>query len=72
MAAQANETLVSNIGSLSDSIGETNKTAATVLAASSELTSTAEILSREVDKFFHNLRADPFEADGTRRTGTAG
>jgi methyl-accepting chemotaxis protein len=72
LAAQGNETLVSNIGSLSDSIGETNKTAATVLAASSELTSTAEILSREVDKFFHNLRADPLQGDGTRRTGTAG
>ena len=72
MAAQGNETLVSNIGSLSDAIGETNKTASSVLAASSELTSTAEILSREVDKFFHNLRADPLEVDGARRTGTAG
>src|SRR4051812_36350508 len=72
MAAQGNETLVANIGSLSEAIGETNKTAASVLSASSELTSTAEILSREVDKFFHNLRADPPEGDGTRRTGTTG
>ncbi len=71
-AAQGNETLVANIGSLSDAIGETNKTAASVLSASSELTSTAEILSREVDKFFHNLRADPLEGDDARRTGTAG
>jgi methyl-accepting chemotaxis protein len=59
MAAQGNETLVSNIGSLSDAIGKTNQTAESVLSASTELTSTAEILSREVDKFFHNLRADP-------------
>jgi methyl-accepting chemotaxis protein len=71
-AAQGNETLVANIGSLSDAIGETNKTAASVLSASSELTSTAEILSREVDKFFRNLRADPLEGGDARRTGTAG
>jgi methyl-accepting chemotaxis protein len=72
LAAQGNETLVANIGSLSDAIGETNKTAASVLSASSELTSTAEILSREVDKFFRNLRADPLEDENARRTGTAG
>jgi methyl-accepting chemotaxis protein len=71
-AAQGNETLVANIGSLSNAIGETNKTAASVLSASSELTSTAEILSREVDKFFRNLRADPLEGGDARRTGTAG
>jgi methyl-accepting chemotaxis protein len=71
-AAQGNETLVANIGSLSDAIGETNKTAASVLSASSELTSTAEILSREVDKFFRNLRADPLEGNSGRRTGTVG
>jgi methyl-accepting chemotaxis protein len=29
-----------------------------VLSASTDLTSTAETLSREVDKFFHNLRDD--------------
>jgi methyl-accepting chemotaxis protein len=60
-AAQGNETLVANIGSLSAAIGETNKAAASVLSASSELTSTADTLSREVDAFFHNLRADPLE-----------
>jgi methyl-accepting chemotaxis protein len=68
-AAQGNETLVSNIGSLSAAIGETNKAAASVLSASSELTSTADTLSREVDAFFHNLRADPLEGqhgDSTR------
>ena len=74
LAARGNVTLVSNIGSLSEAIGETNKTAASVLSASSELTSTAEILSREVDKFFCNLRADPLERHGgdARRTGTVG
>jgi methyl-accepting chemotaxis protein len=74
LAAQGNETLVANISSLSDAIGETNKTATSVLAASSALTSTAETLSREVDKFFSNLRADPLDrqSDDARRTGTAG
>jgi methyl-accepting chemotaxis protein len=57
-AAQGNGTLVANIGALSASIGETNKAATSVLAASTDLTSTAEILSREVDKFFSNLRTD--------------
>jgi methyl-accepting chemotaxis protein len=59
MAAQGNETLVGNIGSLSDAIGETTKAASSVLSASTDLTSTAEILSREVEQFFRNLRADP-------------
>jgi methyl-accepting chemotaxis protein len=72
LAAQGNETLVLNIGSLNDAIGETNKAATTVLTASSDLTSTAEILSREVDKFFHNLRTDPLDRDGAQRTGTTG
>jgi methyl-accepting chemotaxis protein len=59
MAAQGNETLVVNIGSLNDAIGETTKAATSVLSASTDLTSTAEILSREVDHFFRNLREDP-------------
>jgi methyl-accepting chemotaxis protein len=42
-----------------------------VLSASSEVTSTAEILSSEVDKFFRHLRADPLERDGAPRMGTA-
>jgi methyl-accepting chemotaxis protein len=73
-AAQGNETLVANIGSLSDAIGETNKAAASVLSASSELTSTADTLSREVDAFFHNLRADPLEGQqgDKRRFAVAG
>jgi methyl-accepting chemotaxis protein len=70
-AAQGNETLVANIGSLSQAIGETNKAASSVLSASSDLTATAETLSREVDKFFRNLRVDPLEQKDKRRTGTA-
>ena len=58
-----------NIGSLSDAIGDTNKAATSVLSASSALTSTAELLSREVDKFFGNLRAGS-DGDDAARTGT--
>lgn len=68
MAAQGNETLVENIGSLRDDIGQTSQAAASVLAASADLTGTAETLSREVEQFFRSLRADA--ADGMRRTGT--
>ncbi len=60
-AAQGNETLVSNIVSLRDAIGETNTAASSVLSASSELNAMAETLSREVEKFFHNLRSGPSE-----------
>src|SRR5215212_4471 len=63
-AAQGNETLVANIGSLSAAIGETNKAATSVLSASSDLAATAETLSREVDTFFHNLHVDPLERHG--------
>src|SRR5215469_4542641 len=55
-AAQGNEGLVTNISSLSAAIGETNTAAASVLSASDDLATVAETLSREVDKFFHNLR----------------
>jgi methyl-accepting chemotaxis protein len=68
MAAQGNETLVDNIGSLRDDIGQTSHAAESVLTASSELTATAETLSREVEQFFRNLRADV--AEQQRRTGT--
>src|ERR1700748_2326547 len=56
-AADGNHTLVANIASLRDAIGETSTAAASVLPASGELTSTADTLSREVEKFFRNLRA---------------
>ena len=70
-AAEGNETLVANIGSLRDAIGETSKAATFVLAASSDLTSTAQTLSSEVDKFFQNLRADPLERGGEARRAAA-
>jgi methyl-accepting chemotaxis protein len=68
LAADGNSTLVINIGSLNDAIENTNKGASSVLSASTELTSTAELLSREVEKFFRSLRA---EGESPMRTGTA-
>ncbi|SDD64152.1 methyl-accepting chemotaxis protein [Bradyrhizobium brasilense] len=68
MAAQGNETLVTNVGSLRDDMDQTSKAAESVLAASNDLTTTAETLSREVEQFFRNLRSDA--ADGLQRTGT--
>ena len=68
LAAQGNGTLVVNIGSLSDAIGTTSTAAASVLTASIDLTATAQTLSREVEKFFHDLRADPVEE--SKRTST--
>ncbi len=56
-AAQGNETLVANISSLRDAIGETDTAASSVLTAASSLTATADTLSQEVEKFFQNLRA---------------
>jgi methyl-accepting chemotaxis protein len=70
LAADGNSTLVVNIGSLSEAIGDTNKAATSVLSASTDLTSTAELLSREVDKFFRDLRASS-DGDAAVRTGTA-
>jgi methyl-accepting chemotaxis protein len=67
LAAQGNQTLVDNIGSLSDAMGQTSSAAESVLTASSELTATAETLSREVENFFRNLRADPHQ--GARKAG---
>ncbi len=67
LASDGNSTLVVNIESLNDAIENTNKGASSVLSASSELTSTAELLSREVEKFFRNLRA---EDESPLRNGT--
>jgi methyl-accepting chemotaxis protein len=58
-AAQGNETLVLNIGSLRDAIGETSATADSVLSTSGSLAATAELLSRELEAFFQNLRSGP-------------
>jgi methyl-accepting chemotaxis protein len=68
LAADGNSTLVANIGSLSEAIEDTNKGASSVLAASSDLASTAELLSHEVEKFFRDLRA---EREAPIRNGTA-
>lgn len=61
-AAQGNETLVANITSLRDAIGETDTAAASVLTAASSLTATADTLSREVETFFQNLRSGSTDA----------
>ena len=61
-AAQGNETLVANITSLRDAIGETDTAAASVLTAASSLTATADTLSREVETFFQNLRSGSADA----------
>ena len=72
LAADGNSTLVANIGSLSNAIGDTNKAATSVLSASSDLSATAELLSREVEKFFHNLRAGGADDDAPRTRTIAG
>ncbi len=66
MAAQGNETLVGNIGSLSSAIGETTTAAHAVLSASGDLTSTAETLSQEVEKFFRSLGVGAHEMESGR------
>jgi methyl-accepting chemotaxis protein len=66
IAAQGNETLVGNIGSLSSAIGETTMAANEVLSASGDLTSTAETLSREVEKFFRSLGIDAPQTESRR------
>ncbi|MBR1091452.1 HAMP domain-containing protein [Bradyrhizobium manausense] len=65
-AAQGNETLVANITSLRDAIGETDTAASSVLTAASSLTATADTLSREVEKFFQNLRSGAAENRAAR------
>jgi len=66
-AAEDNETLVGNIGSLRDAIGETSTVAASVLSASGDLASTAELLVHELEKFFQNLRSGPAGGTAARR-----
>ncbi len=70
LAADGNSTLVANIGSLNEAIENTNKGASSVLSASSDLASTAELLSREVEKFFRDLRASS-EGGNAIRSGAA-
>jgi methyl-accepting chemotaxis protein len=66
--AHGNQTLVANIGSLRDAIDETSTAAASVLSASGDLSTTAQTLAHEVEKFFQNLRRGP-QADGLRKVG---
>jgi len=70
LAADGNSTLVASIGSLNDAIADTNKGASSVLSASTDLASTAELLSREVEKFFRDLRASS-ESREAMRSGAA-
>jgi methyl-accepting chemotaxis protein len=67
-AAQGNETLVLNIGALRDAIGETSTAADSVLSTSGSLASTAELLSRELETFFQNLRSGATGDAANRRT----
>ncbi|TFV80026.1 methyl-accepting chemotaxis protein [Bradyrhizobium frederickii] len=67
-AAQGNATLVANITSLRDAIGETDTAAASVLTAAGSLTATADTLAREVETFFQNLRG----GSADRRIAKAG
>jgi len=61
-AAQGNHTLVANIASLRDAIGETSTAAASVLSTSGGLAATSQTLSNELEKFFRNLRAGAAES----------
>jgi len=67
-AAQGNETLVLNIGSLRDAIGETSTAADSVLSTSGSLAATAELLTRELETFFQTLRSGPGGEAAERRT----
>ncbi|MGJ5180663.1 methyl-accepting chemotaxis protein [Bradyrhizobium oligotrophicum] len=67
--AHGNQTLVNNIGSLRDAIGETSTAAASVLSASGDLNATAQTLAHEVEKFFQNLRAGPSAETRLRKAG---
>lgn len=65
--AHGNQTLVMNIGSLRDAIGETSTAAASVLSASGDLSSTAQTLAQEVERFFQNLRSGQSAETGMRK-----
>jgi methyl-accepting chemotaxis protein len=67
--AQGNQTLVNNIGSLREAIGETSSAATSVLSASGDLSATAQTLAHEVERFFQNLRAGPQADEGVRKAG---
>jgi methyl-accepting chemotaxis protein len=57
MASQGTQTLSSNISSVNGAIGETNRSAVAVRAASDNVTEQANNLTEEVKKFFVALRS---------------
>jgi methyl-accepting chemotaxis protein len=57
MASQGTQTLSSNISSVNGAIGETNRSAVAVRAASDNVTTQANCLADEVKKFFVTLRS---------------
>jgi methyl-accepting chemotaxis protein len=56
-AAQGTQEVSSNIAGVTQSVGESGRAAGQVLEASGELSSQAEILRREVDRFLAEIRA---------------
>jgi methyl-accepting chemotaxis protein len=56
-AAQGTQEVSSNIAGVTQSVGESGRAAGQVLEASGELSSQAEILRREVDRFLSEIRA---------------
>jgi len=73
-AAQGNQTLVDNIGSLSAAIGETSKAATLRCSQAFERADfdCGKRCRRRSIRSFHNLRADPLarQDDDARRSGT--
>jgi methyl-accepting chemotaxis protein len=65
MAAQVNETLASNISSVSRAITDAKDSSSQVLSASEHVAAEADRLARAVTQFFHDLRAS--DAPGMSR-----
>jgi methyl-accepting chemotaxis protein len=61
MAASGSHTLPSSISTVSDAIGETNRSADHVLEASGKVSGAAEQLAAEVQAFFRRLRNGPLD-----------
>jgi len=59
LAAQGTKTLADNISTVNDSIGETTRSAGSVLDASQSLSAEAARLTEEVQSFFVALRSGP-------------
>jgi methyl-accepting chemotaxis protein len=59
MAATGTKTLQANIGTVSDAIGETSRSAETVLAVANDVSGETDRLSEEVKRFLDQLRTGP-------------